>query len=339
MMRRVVFSRFVRRRSGVALVAVLYFLVIAALTSIAVVFGARAAVRRSANTRTDAALVAAADVAVDGALATWNAAERDAQRIGTTVELRPQAANAITVTLWVTRLGSSSFSLVAEARDAAGPARRVALLVRVPLDQPHVPAALTSAVDLSIADGVAISTNDGSCIDTVARALLLAPSVNVAFDSALPEDRRPLVQVDSSAADSARYLQLGDWWWNELVQRANVRLGAAAELSPAPIVDAGVCREAPTNWGAPADSASPCFGRTPIVYAPGDLTIGDGNGVVGTDVLRLLAGDQIANTSHVTVNNSGIFDLNGFDDRYFSLYDFIWRRPYYSRKKSGYGFE
>ena len=41
----------------------------------------------------------------------------------------------------------------------------------------------------------------------------------------------------------------------------------------------------------------------------GDLIVGDGNGLVGTDVLRLLSSDQIANTSEVTVKNSGLFDL------------------------------
>ena len=50
------------------------------------------------------------------------------------------------------------------------------------------------------------------------------------------------------------------------------------------------------------------------IAIPGNLTIGDGNGLVGTDVCRLLADDQIANTSDVTVNNSGLFDLNGHAD-------------------------
>src|SRR5207245_11324991 len=58
----------------------------------------------------------------------------------------------------------------------------------------------------------------------------------------------------------------------------------------------------------------------PLVFSnftaiPGALTIGDGNGLVGTDVLTLLADDQIADTSAVTVKNSGLFDLNGHDDR------------------------
>jgi len=63
---------------------------------------------------------------------------------------------------------------------------------------------------------------------------------------------------------------------------------------------------------------------TPLVFSnytaiPGDLTVGDGNGLVGTDVLRLLTDDQIANTSDVTVKNSGLFDLNGFSDHIGSL--------------------
>jgi autotransporter-associated beta strand protein len=58
---------------------------------------------------------------------------------------------------------------------------------------------------------------------------------------------------------------------------------------------------------------------TNFISIPGDLTIGDGNGLVGTDVLRLLTDDQIADTSDVTVKNSGLFDLNGNTDRIGSL--------------------
>src|SRR6266478_1082332 len=58
---------------------------------------------------------------------------------------------------------------------------------------------------------------------------------------------------------------------------------------------------------------------TNFTSIPGDLIIGDGNGLVGTDVLRLLADDQIADTSDVTVKNSGLMDLNGHDDRIGSL--------------------
>jgi autotransporter-associated beta strand protein len=58
---------------------------------------------------------------------------------------------------------------------------------------------------------------------------------------------------------------------------------------------------------------------TNFTSIPGDLTVGDGNGLVGTDVLRLLSDDQIADTANVTVRNSGLFVLNGNSDRIASL--------------------
>src|SRR6185436_7800834 len=42
---------------------------------------------------------------------------------------------------------------------------------------------------------------------------------------------------------------------------------------------------------------------------PGDLFIGDG---VGSDVVRNLRVNQIANTSHVFVNSNALYDLNAF---------------------------
>jgi fibronectin-binding autotransporter adhesin len=46
-----------------------------------------------------------------------------------------------------------------------------------------------------------------------------------------------------------------------------------------------------------------------VTAIPGSLTVGDGNGLLLTDVLRLLADDQIADTSDVTVKNSARWDL------------------------------
>jgi autotransporter-associated beta strand protein len=58
---------------------------------------------------------------------------------------------------------------------------------------------------------------------------------------------------------------------------------------------------------------------TNFTAIPGDLTVGDGNGLLLTDVLRLLADDQIANSSDVTVKNSGFMDLNSHSDHIGSL--------------------
>jgi fibronectin-binding autotransporter adhesin len=48
---------------------------------------------------------------------------------------------------------------------------------------------------------------------------------------------------------------------------------------------------------------------------PGNLIIGDGIGGAGADVVRLERANQIANTADVTINSSGVFDLNGYYDR------------------------
>jgi autotransporter-associated beta strand protein len=48
-----------------------------------------------------------------------------------------------------------------------------------------------------------------------------------------------------------------------------------------------------------------------VTAIPGNLTVGDGS---GTDVVRLLNNNQIANTSDVTVTSSGLFDLDTFFD-------------------------
>src|SRR5262249_37352772 len=45
----------------------------------------------------------------------------------------------------------------------------------------------------------------------------------------------------------------------------------------------------------------------------GPLVIGDGT---GTDIVKLLANNQIGDTSPVTINSSGVLDLNGFSDTF-----------------------
>jgi len=46
----------------------------------------------------------------------------------------------------------------------------------------------------------------------------------------------------------------------------------------------------------------------------GDLTIGDNIGGSGADVVRLLQASQIPNGTPITINSSGLLDLNGFND-------------------------
>ncbi len=62
------------------------------------------------------------------------------------------------------------------------------------------------------------------------------------------------------------------------------------------------------------------LGKTAGVNAiSGDLVIGDGAGGVDADIVKLLASNQIVDTALVTVNSSGEFDLNGFNETVTAL--------------------
>jgi autotransporter-associated beta strand protein len=54
------------------------------------------------------------------------------------------------------------------------------------------------------------------------------------------------------------------------------------------------------------------LGKTAALNAiAGNLTIGDGTGAANTAIVKLINADQIANTSDVTMNSDGVFNLNG----------------------------
>jgi autotransporter-associated beta strand protein len=55
------------------------------------------------------------------------------------------------------------------------------------------------------------------------------------------------------------------------------------------------------------------------IAVPGALIVGDGVGGAGADVVRFMADSQLANSSAVTINNSGELDLNGFSGGVGSL--------------------
>jgi hypothetical protein len=280
------------RKRGVALVTVLYFLVLAAFTSIAVVFGTRMASRRGLQTRTDAVLIGAGDALLHGALAHWDGASRVRQRVGTTAVRHQSLAGDVDATLSVTRLATRVFSLVADVRSLPrGPARRLALLVRVAIPDPAHPAALASAVDVSVGDGVRITT-DSTCADTASSAVSVAPDVTVSIDPAVAPDQRPTVRVDSAAADSMTYLRIDDMSWHDQAAAADVHLAADSHVAPRPLVAGSTCIDDASNWGDPVDSTSPCSTRTPVVFVPGDLTIdgGRGQGVLLVDGRLVIAG-------------------------------------------------
>lgn len=278
-------------RAGVALVAVLYFLVICALASTAVLFAQRFARRNALSTATGTQLLAAAESALHSALGNWSAADRSRQAIGSTKAVA-NVDGSIRTTTFVTRLTSGIFSITSEAKLVRGDvARRVSLLVRLPFSGARMRGALVSAVDVSIGAQVRVIADSGSC-EASSADVVLTPTAALAIDADIPPGSQPSILRDSAAADSSLYLRIADAWWSELVPRADIRLAADAHITPTPMIVGGQCNTRDTNWGDPGGTIAECAARAPLVYAAGDLTIdgGVGQGVLLVDGHLAIAG-------------------------------------------------
>ena len=264
-------------RKGVALISVLYFLIVCGLAATAVLWSERS---RSANVlgaRGGVRLSSIADSALYATLAGWNASDRLRQPVGTTVALTTTSSLDVRTRVYVTRTTRRLFTIVAESSQLTdGSARRVTLLVRLPLASTSPRAALVSAVDVTIG-GEAHIVVDSTCGDTTTAAVILAPSASLTIDSTVIGGS-PSVQRFAAAADSATYLRFGDGWWSDVAAAADIRLTSGAHVTPGPVTSGGSCVRAQSNWGDPNATSSPCAARLPIVYAAGDLTIDGGLG-------------------------------------------------------------
>src|SRR5689334_2041079 len=147
-------------RKGMALVAVLYFLVVSALTIVALSYVQRSRARAARSTTIGAQVFAAAEAAVFGALADWDGLARERQAVGSATRQVIQQRN-VTVELYLTRVTSGIFSLMANARAPAGISRRAELLVRLPPVQMSR-GGLVSAVDVTVGSGVRFAVDTGS---------------------------------------------------------------------------------------------------------------------------------------------------------------------------------
>ena len=290
-------SMFSCRRRGIAIVSVLYFLVVCALISAAVLFAQRVTTRNTLMSVSGAQLLASADEAVHTALGSWSRNERSRQIIGSTALIPTSPVNGVATTVYITRLTSRVFSIVGEARLGLKAARRVSLLVRIPIASPPVGGALVSAVGVSVGRDVRFVA-DTACGDTSTVAVTLAPDAPLIVDADIPPGAQPIALRDPAAADSMSYLRVGGIWWSELSRLADIHLQADTRIAPTPSVAGAQCVPTETNWGDPSGRASPCGNRAPLVYVAGDLTI---DGGAGQGVL-LVAG-------HLTI--TGAFTYSG----------------------------
>ena len=292
MMTRTAVRGVLRRRRGIALVTVLYFIVVGSFASAGVFMVIRTMLRGASGVKNGMGLSATADEALYAALAGWDAPARMRQPIGSTIALTAASAGAA---VHITRLSAALFAIVADARDSSEhTARRVTLLVRLPSVPPPLVAALVSAADVSLGPNVRLLA-DSACGDSSAVAIELAPGASLSADTSL-SGGQPTVLRDSAAADSSTYMQIGGSTWTELAMGADVRLASGAHVTPAPVASGGLCTASDDNWGDPTSSSGACAARVPVIYAAGDLSI---DGGVGQGVL-LVAG-------HLTIAGPFVF--------------------------------
>src|SRR5690242_17537242 len=170
-------------RKGVALISVLYFLIVCGLAATALLFGQRSRATNLLGARGTLRLSAVADSALYAALAAWQSGDRLRQPVGSTIVLASASSPDVRTRVLVTRTTRRLFSIVAEATQILdGTARRVSLLVRVPLPPTSWHGALVSAVDVAIGAEARIVV-DSACGDTTAAGILLAPSAALTLDS------------------------------------------------------------------------------------------------------------------------------------------------------------
>lgn len=265
-------------RRGVALISVLYFLVLCALTTSAVLFAERSHARGSTDAMQGASVLASAEDALYAALGSWDASARARQPIGSTIPIAVPVNSRLDVTTFVSRLTRELFSIVADARRPGGDAsRRVSLLVRLPAPD-HVRAALVSAVDVTVGPNVRMLIDSATCGDSGSAAVVMSPSATLTLDPGIAVTDQPQMLRDSAADDSATYLRFGATWWNDLALAADIHLPNGARVAPSPMVSGGSCSASDSNWGDPASTASACASRSPLIVADGDLTIVGGAG-------------------------------------------------------------
>ena len=272
--------------------AVLYFLVVCALTIAAVLFVQRSAARNAIAASTGAQLIGVADEALYGALANWDGVARLRQGVGTTSTIATTTPSTL-ASVYVTRLSAQIFAIVADARSARdGAARRVRLLVRVPVPPSRLRAALISAGDVSIGPDARILVDSGPCGDGSAAGVIMPPAATVSVNPALSLAYQPNIVRDLAASDSATYLQLGRSSWNDLTLAADISIPRGSHVTPSPASVGAACSRADANWGDPTSLTSACADYAPIVFAAGDLVIdgGRGQGVLLVDGHLVIAG-------------------------------------------------
>lgn len=293
-----------RSRSGFALaLSLLAIVVIGAMVAGGYLAGVQY-YRMGRNSLVEQRALAAAELGLDSAYATWNKSW-NTQPAGTVSTLVYSSGDGAWVdTVRVTKLNQLSSLIVSEGRGGGygtqiSARRRVGMIVRLNMPKVNQIGALTTRGTVTIGGSTAIQGTDttlsgwncppaGSSIAGVA-----VPSFsNLTFGGNCTGGTcisgSPLVSVTPTAADTNTYFSYGNLKWADLVAMADKSVsGTLTHVRPATNSSGGVstCNtSSSTNWGDPgrASPAGLCESYLPVVYSAGNLAI---NGDMGQGVL------------------------------------------------------
>jgi hypothetical protein len=297
-----------RERRGFALaLALMAIVVIGALVTGGTLAGMQE-FRMGRNTLVQQRALAAAELGLDSAYASWSKSWNSA-RSGATSVLTYSAVDGSWVdTVRITKLNQLSLLLVSEGRAGGqggqlGARRRLAMMVRLDIPRYNQPGAMVSRGTISIGGNTNIFGTDSvfagwDCPPAgTPTAGALAPSwsnytfrgKNCKGPDYLCITGNPKADTSSVAADTATYFNYGDQTWNTMIaQRDKQVAGVMVNVQPSFTAD-GLCNTMDqANWGDPRRAAvlgnpsGPCETYFPIIYAPGDLAV---NGLMGQGLL------------------------------------------------------
>jgi hypothetical protein len=290
----------VKDERGMALVgAFLMLLLMGALVS--ATFGPTLLEGRLAeNTRRSSKAFDVAEYGLVDAVGQWSSYDWNALAVWDSTSFTGSVPNgAGTYEGTVRRLSDDVFLMDVTGWDASQRARRrVAQLLKLQLLEIDIQAALTTRGPTKIGGSAEINGNDThpgqwacGAADSSMSGVRVADAGDLETTGTQCSDGgclfgNPPVEVDTTVSEDT-FFQYGDVGWDELVAMADL-LMASGTYKIQPSVIGGVCNVVDkSNWGDPLTPTSPCFGRFPIIYAPGDLTV---NGDVGQGIL-LVGGD------------------------------------------------
>ena len=280
-------------RSGFALPAAIFSVVLVSVLVAGALFVATEELRAGRGDGADQRALAAAEWALQRAILTWDARRNITQPVGRTDTLMTEyAAPNDTLVVLATRLQRRSVWITATATrggDGPGiPARHtVGASLRL-VDTPFPPpAALTSGgavlVDGGVVDGRAAGPSGDStttCTASASAAGIRVPDVSRVTCPLCATSPGSgvfgLPPIDSSGVPDSTYAAVVDATIASLVRRASIDLPGGT-MAPRPTVANALCDLTdPFNWGDPGGT-SPCVNWLPVVHMRGSVVLSAGS--------------------------------------------------------------